>query len=477
MSKPKEYDLNFLRFLTLHIPNGLEDSMISGLLKPVILSQIEGSIKKYIKNRHSSHDKFGLYIYIPYCERICTYCHCLRIKLSNRKELSDYVDFISKQIYEFSPMFNEVRPQFLQILGGTASLLSSNNITRIFDEVFQKFNFEDNCEVNFEGKPSSLSLNKLKTLKNCGVKRLSIGIQSLDPKVLKEINRNQSEHEVFQCIENIKRLGFPCLDVDLVAGLPHQTVESFLNDIKIVVSIKPEIIHINPYSDIFESVYYKSKSIHVKEFIKRRHTMILEAKKILRDNGYERAGFAAYRLNQKTSLKTSGPACLRSVLGLGAFGRSNLAGQLVFENISQGENLTSCHFSGFKINKRYTMAQYIILHLLKGLRKIDFCTIFQEDFDQLFKKEIYLLKELRLIKEHEGTYRYSMPWTVEGMLEYFSLTKIFFGEEFILLLKNNLKRDYNPSRDYRSRKHLVNIFQDLWIMRTYYDLGYKSCWL
>jgi oxygen-independent coproporphyrinogen-3 oxidase len=471
---PIQYDINLLRFLTANTPMSIEDFIIRPLFKNMAFDNIKIYIKKYIKSGYPYYNprKLNIYIHIPYCNRICTYCHCRRIQLSSHKELLEYVDFIISQIRTFGSLFKKSEMNSLCFGGGTPSLLDAKSIERVFNELFGKFNFKHN-KINFEANPSSLTLDKLKLLKKYNAHRISLGIQTFDDEVLKEINRYQPRHNVYQCIENIKKLKFPYLNVDLIPGLPHQTIESFLKDIKILIKFKVDLIHINPFSDILSSAYYQRRNLNIYELIKTRHTMISEAKKILKGNGYKRWGFEAYQLTKggedyQESSYTEYPG---SVLGLGIFAKSNLAGQLVFENLPKNKKFTSCIFSGYPIDERYTMAHYVILHLLKGLRQTSFYNIFKKELTNIFKEELSFLKDIKFISENDGVYRYAGPWSVEGLFDYFSYTKIFFGKDIISDLKTKYRGRYIPSRDYSFKNNSVKIFQDLWIMNMYYDIG------
>ena len=469
-------DLNFFKFLTLAHPVRLYDNeILSPLLREIKPKQIKKSINDFVKkfnNVNCKHD-LNLYLHIPYCLDNCGYCHCAHSQLTRKNDLLEYEDFLIGQILEFSPLLLKVKMGSLYFGGGTPSLLSKESIRRIFEALFKHFRFKDNIQINFEAHPSSLTSDKLRILKEYGVNRLSLGVQSLDKEVLKAIGRVQNKEIVYSCIDNIRKMRIPYLNIDLIAGLPSQSIDSFLKDLKNIIKLKPEIIHVIPFSDVSSSYYYRSNKLDIHEFVKRRHIMIYRAKQLLKDKGYKRYGFEAYQLRKggESYQEFSYTGSAGSILGLGIFAKTNLAGEIVFESFLKRDKFESSYFLGYPITKRYTMANFIILNLIKGFTKQAFKKVFNEELFDVFGKELSFLKKEKKVIYNGDILRTREDGTLKGLFDYFCYTKVFYGDDILSKLKLIYKNKYHSFEDYNFNKYFTKISQDHWITCLYYDMG------
>ena len=473
-------DFNFLRFLTTFLPMGPEDPLLVPLFRPLTTQQLHSHFVDYTAHKYlsSATKKMHLYVHVPFCATICSYCHCYHQELKDHQELRTYVDFIIKQINEFFPLFDKTKFGSFTILGGTASLLNPSEIKMIFEAVINKFRFYPKAGFNFEGHPSSLSKDKLDILKEYGVGKIHLGVQSLDEGVLKRINRYQTREGVEGCIKNIKKRKFSCINVDLVAGLPGQTTVGLLDDIKTLVGWGVDLFNIHPFSDITSASCSKDGSVSLREVFSRRNEMILQAKTLLEGYGYANKGQEGYlkdAMGQSTKFESN--VYPGGVLGLGLLAKSNLPGELVFETLPQGNDFSAGRYVGYPIDKRYTMAQYVLLHLLYGLEEEAFQRIFGKEFISVFGKEIQALLEQRIISKNNGTYSYSGTRTLKDLFNYFAHAKIFLGEKIIGDLRKVYVSKYDPDRNYGSNEDLLQVFQNFDYAREYYQVGKKTLWL
>ena len=176
------------------------------------------------------------YIHIPFCKSKCKYCSFVSF---NRLELmEDYIVALEKEIiyhYQKEPL------KTLYIGGGTPSLVPVNFLTKIIS----KFNFAQNYELTIEVNPDDASEQYFIDLKSIGVNRLSIGSQTFDDKILKLIGRRHSSNQIFDAISYAKNAGFDNISVDLIYGLPTQTIESLAKDID--VFLECNLPHLSTY--------------------------------------------------------------------------------------------------------------------------------------------------------------------------------------------------------------------------------------
>lgn len=188
------------------------------------------------------------YVHIPFCKNKCKYCAFT--SFVNLNFIDKYIDALIKQIK------NEYKGEAQETLyfgGGTPSLLNIEHIKKIIN----CFNFKDNPEITFEVNPENLSLEYLKELKNVGINRLSIGVQTFNDEILKNIGRSHTSYEGINAVKNSKLAGFENISIDLMYGLPNQKTEDFEYDLEIANNLSIE--HISTYGLKMEEKTYFDK--------------------------------------------------------------------------------------------------------------------------------------------------------------------------------------------------------------------------
>ena len=183
----------------------------------------------------------GIYIHIPFCINKCNYCDFLSFK-SDKESRKKYVDYLLKEI----EMYPSYRYDTVYFGGGTPSLLDLEDVERIL----KKLNTADNAEVTMEVNPKTVDFEKLCRLREIGINRLSIGIQSFDEKYLKILGRMHSSKEGIETYNSARRAGFENISLDLMFSLPGQSIDEVLNDLNRLLDLKPE--HFSIYSLIWE---------------------------------------------------------------------------------------------------------------------------------------------------------------------------------------------------------------------------------
>ncbi len=177
-----------------------------------------------------------IYIHIPFCKCKCNYCSF--ISTCNLKLKEQYIKSLINEIranYKFSKL------KTLYFGGGTPSLLSIDEI----EKIIALFNFDETTEVTFEINPENITTNYLICLKNLGINRLSIGCQSFNDKILKEIGRKHTSKQAIDTIIKAQKAGFKNISVDLIYGLPNQTIADFEKDLDIISHLN--IQHVSLY--------------------------------------------------------------------------------------------------------------------------------------------------------------------------------------------------------------------------------------
>lgn len=167
--------------------------------------------------------KIGLYIHIPFCKSKCPYCDFFSIKM-NDEEMNRYVD---KVIERFDKYCNDnIVLDTVYFGGGTPSTLGTERIAKILNVINDKFTVDENAEITMEMNPTSKELIDFTVLKECGLNRLSIGMQSAVESEMKLLGRTHSQEDVINTVNQAKKSGIDNISLDLIIGVPAQTKES-----------------------------------------------------------------------------------------------------------------------------------------------------------------------------------------------------------------------------------------------------------
>ena len=186
-------------------------------------------------------DVDAIYIHIPFCDKKCEYCDfCTFVRME--KEYRKYVDYLIREIR----MYPKFKYDTIYFGGGTPSVLPVGMIKEIMDEL----DWTGNAEITLELNPTDMTLEKLKEIREIGINRLSIGIQSFQNHVLKFIGRQHSSDDAVNVYKMARKAGFKNITVDLMFGIPNQSIEDLQRDLNILRELKPENVSI--YSLIWE---------------------------------------------------------------------------------------------------------------------------------------------------------------------------------------------------------------------------------
>ena len=175
--------------------------------------------------KDSPNRELSLYVHIPFCHSLCYYCGCNKVVTRHRDKADTYLAFLAKEISSRAEFFTDYTVKQLHWGVGTPSFLTHTQITKLVTLLKEKFTFADHVEMSIEIDPREIEMNLAKHLFDLGFNRLSIGVQDIDKKVQETINRVQST----EFIAHAKQVGFNSINIDLIYGLPHQTIETFTN--------------------------------------------------------------------------------------------------------------------------------------------------------------------------------------------------------------------------------------------------------
>ena len=198
----------------------------------------------------------SIYIHIPYCKQQCTYCNFhFRIAQNDKVEM---LKSIKKEIAMRQAYLNDETISSIYFGGGTPSILSKAEIDSLITTISSYFTIATDAEITLECNPDDLDKNMLTDLKDIGINRLSIGIQSFDDADLKFMNRSHNAKEALSCIQFAKESGFDNITIDLIYGLPNQSNENWKKNLTKMLSL--DIQHFSAYS---LTVEHKTKLKHL----------------------------------------------------------------------------------------------------------------------------------------------------------------------------------------------------------------------
>lgn len=189
----------------------------------------------------------GIYIHIPFCKTKCTYCDFY--KSTNFKEQKNILDAMLKE-FEIRKDYIPKDISTLYFGGGTPSTFSAKELQLLIEKAKSLFTFNKDIEITLEANPDDLSLEYLQSLRKIGINRLSIGIQSFDNAELKKINRRHTGEVAIEAVKNAQNVGFDNISIDLIFGLPEQSIESWI--IQLETGCRLDVQHISSYGLTYE---------------------------------------------------------------------------------------------------------------------------------------------------------------------------------------------------------------------------------
>lgn len=349
----------------------------------------------------------GLYIHIPFCVSKCKYCDFNSYKL-NLDEKRKYLKALQKEMEFYKEEIVGKDIDTIFIGGGTPSILNENEIKFLFNDIKNNFNIKKNAEITMECNPGTLTLEKLRVMKECGVNRLSIGLQAVQNHHLNYIGRIHTYEEFEKNYNQAKEVGFENINIDLMYALPNQSREDWMESLEKVVKLNPT--HISAYSLILEEDTELFNMYERKEFKLLDEDTDIEMYEYtidyLESNGYNQYEISNYA--------KEGYECKHNILywkcknyvGLGASASGFLNGTR-YSNLCDLNEYEKIIYSGKKplewqeklsIKDKIEESIFLGLRMNEGIKLKDFQEKYNFNFEEEYKNEINKLKNMGLIQ-------------------------------------------------------------------------------
>ena len=200
-------------------------------------------LSEKIESNNQTPRDLSVYFHIPFCETLCWFCGCTTVITSNHDKGKDYIDYLGREVAKLAPRLNKDRKAVqLHFGGGSPTFLRPDEIRRLGEIIHKHFTFSPDIEASVEVDPRRLTRDHLVALREIGFNRASMGVQDFNPKVQEAIHRIQPRAMTQQAMDWMRELGFGSINLDLIYGLPFQTVETFRETIDTVLEMKPDQI-------------------------------------------------------------------------------------------------------------------------------------------------------------------------------------------------------------------------------------------
>lgn len=367
------------------------------------------SIFLYLKMKKRNLE---LYLHIPFCVKKCNYCDFFSAS-GTPKEQADYVSAMIQEIQSYQELSGEYEVQTIFLGGGTPSLLTPEQIEKIFTTIYHIFSVNENAEITMEMNPGTVDIEKLRAMKAAGVNRLSIGLQSAQNEELKMLGRIHTYEEFLETWKLTEQAGFKNRNIDLMSALPGQTMESYKDTLSKVLALEPE--HISAYSLILEegTVFY---DWYEKGKLDRGAWKLPseEEEYAMGELTIQRLAEAGMHRYEISNYAKSGKECRHNLgywdrveyLGIGAGSSSLIKGErfdhirdrkAYIEKIRNGEPILIDR-EILSVESQMEEFMYLGLRKIEGVSRTDFQNYFGKNVDDVYGEILDKLEEEQLLE-------------------------------------------------------------------------------
>ncbi|MFD0966124.1 oxygen-independent coproporphyrinogen III oxidase [Seminibacterium arietis] len=357
----------------------------------------------------------SLYVHIPFCHKLCYFCACNKTITRHRHKADIYLDYLEKEAKTRSVLFRNRIATQVHWGGGTPTYLTEQQSARLMQILRDNFNIADDAEISIEMDPREIELSMLEHLRKIGFNRISMGVQDFNKDVQKAINREQDEHFIQALLQKAHELGFQSTNLDLIYGLPLQTVDSFMFTLQKVIELNPHRLSVFNYAHLPSRFAGQAKiKDHQLPAPETKLTILQKTIETLTSSGYQFIGMDHFSkpddelaLAQKSGVLhrnfqgyTTQEEC--DLLGLGVSAIS-LLGDTYAQNqkelkryYTEVENTGIALHKGLVLTEEDCLRRDVIKQLICNF-KLDYKTIEQQyhiDFKTHFAEDLALLAPL-----------------------------------------------------------------------------------
>lgn len=308
-------------------------------------------------NQQPDASDLSLYVHLPFCHSLCYYCGCTKKITRHREHGVRYLEALHREIEMQGSLFDQSREvRQLHFGGGTPTFFDDRQLQELMGQLNKHFGLteREEREYSIELDPRTVDLGRLQTLQGLGFNRVSLGIQDFDPDVQVAVNRIQGIDETLALITGAHDLGFDSVSVDLIYGLPLQTVDKFMQTLETVVAVKPNRLAVYNYAHLPQ--LFRAQRLIREEDIPSPETKLLLMEltiNFLTEHGYQFIGMDHFALpDDELALAQNSGTLQRNFQGYSTHGDLDLVGL----GVSSIGNVGDCHPQNLKTLPEYMCA-------------------------------------------------------------------------------------------------------------------------
>lgn len=340
---------------------------------------------------------YALYVHIPFCLRKCNYCDF--VSFSYKENIADeYLSAVDREMALYADKFNDHHLRTIFIGGGTPTCLSAEQINLLMKALHRYFSWDKATEFTIEANPGTLTNDKLNVLKDAGVNRFSIGAQSFNEQLLQRIGRIHNVDQIGQAVAMVRKAGFTNINLDLIFGLPDQSLTDWQNTLQQVVQLSPE--HISAYGlKIEEGTPFaldQENGLLMPCDEELELAMYQQTREILQQAGYQQYEISNFAKPGKPSQHNLTYWHNEPYLGLGLAAHSFMTGQR-WENYASIDQYNNALKQGLfpianeeaiPLSEQIQDAIFLGLRLIAGINLTNFKTRYQVDLLEKYQQII-----------------------------------------------------------------------------------------
>ena len=362
------------------------------------------------------NNRLGLYLHIPFCLNKCQYCDFYSV--TDRSCLNRYVDALLLHMEDYAPAARENVVDTVYIGGGTPSALPPKEIVRLLNGVYQNFRVPEDAAVSMEVNPGTVNLRALRTYRDVGINRLSIGMQSACDNELAALGRIHTYADFTECYANARRAGFDNINADVMFGIPEQTPQTLKLTLDALCDLDPE--HISLYGLKIEenTPFYEQKDTLALPDEDTEYEMYRGSCELLSARGYQHYEISNFAKQGKRCMHNLKYWFCSEYLGLGPGAHSYFGGrrfsfkrdlQLYMETMEEPDAAYDLTDENYEIAPSERLGEYVMLQLrlCRGLSESAFSERFGIDFMDMFGEQVEQYCKGGFMERRDGFVRFT----------------------------------------------------------------------
>lgn len=400
--------------------------------KNISFEQVQERWKKTLETYSESQSNIWLYVHIPFCHTHCFFCTCITQVSHKESQYEEYLDAIEIEMKLMQPLFRNHKFETVYVWGGTPTILTPKQLRRFYRMIYKYFDISQAKQIMTEGSPYTTTEEKMKVLKEFKVNKMTFGVQSLDSQTLKTNNRLQNFENVQDAVKLARDHGIPHINLDLMAWIPWQDLDWFEETLKMIESLNPTTVHLNPFWPTRNTNFIKSgKSYWIEDIALRNkmHTIWKYIEERWLEIDPIKRNLQLYNAKNKNS----------SILWIGYGAISHVYWGLHYTKTSLKEYIDwtkdtkqETYFLGHIVNAEDEIISYCINHLRKWFSFLEFSQLFWRKITEtwVFKKIKILINSGIIIEDWLGD---SCVIRFKYQSDYYCAiySKFLYSEEFI----------------------------------------------